>query len=129
MVHTRFLYNFYSRFFLISDLNSFKFQGMSMFNALRTKPETGLKHTINSGICMSENNSDFVTFACCIFWHNFVSGMQIILLQRVPGCNGIADLSLRIMFWTHSFAVGLIDTWETESPRTKGPKIVNESLK
>ena len=23
-----------------------------------------------------------------------------------PGCNSIADLSLKIMFWTHKFAVG-----------------------
>ena len=23
------------------------------------------------------------------------------LLQRVPGCNSIADLSLKIVFWTH----------------------------
>ena len=28
------------------------------------------------------------------------------LLQRVPGCNSIADLSLKIVFWTHKFAVG-----------------------
>ena len=27
------------------------------------------------------------------------------LFQRVPGCNGIADLSLKIVFWTHKFAV------------------------
>ena len=26
--------------------------------------------------------------------------------QRVPGCNGIADLSLKIVFRTHKFAVG-----------------------
>ena len=28
------------------------------------------------------------------------------LIQRVPGCNNIADLSLKIVFWTHKFAVG-----------------------
>ena len=28
------------------------------------------------------------------------------LFQRVPGCNSIADLSLKIVFWTHKFAVG-----------------------
>ena len=28
------------------------------------------------------------------------------LFQRVPGCNSIADLSLKIMFWTDKFAVG-----------------------
>ena len=26
--------------------------------------------------------------------------------RRVPGCNSIADLSLKIVFWTHKFAVG-----------------------
>ena len=25
------------------------------------------------------------------------------LFQRVPGCNSIADLSLKIVFWTHKF--------------------------
>ena len=28
------------------------------------------------------------------------------LFQRVPGRNSIADLSLKIVFWTHKFAVG-----------------------
>ena len=28
------------------------------------------------------------------------------LFQPVPGCNGIADLSLKIVFRTHKFAVG-----------------------
>ena len=28
------------------------------------------------------------------------------LFQRVPGCNSIADLLLKIVFWTHKFAVG-----------------------
>ena len=28
------------------------------------------------------------------------------LFQRVPGCNSIADLSLKIVFWTQRFAVG-----------------------
>ena len=45
-----------------------------------------------------------------VFAPNFVSGMQSFLFQRVPGCNSIADLSLKIVFWTHKFAVGLIDT-------------------
>ena len=26
--------------------------------------------------------------------------------RRVLGCNSIADLSLKIVFWTHKFAVG-----------------------
>ena len=37
------------------------------------------------------------------------------LFQRVPGCNGIADLSWKIVFWTHKFAVWLIDMGNSES--------------
>ena len=29
-----------------------------------------------------------------------------LLFQRVPGCHSIADLSFKIVFWTHKFAVG-----------------------
>ena len=49
------------------------------------------------------------------FAHNFVSGMQSCFVQRVPGCNSIADLSLKIVFWTHKFAVGHIDMGNSES--------------
>ena len=50
------------------------------------------------------------------FGHNFVSGMQrVFLFQRVPGCNSIADLSFEIVFWTHKFAVELIDMGNSES--------------
>ena len=28
------------------------------------------------------------------------------LFHRVQGCNSIADLSLKIVVWTHKFAVG-----------------------
>ena len=37
------------------------------------------------------------------------------LFQRVPECNSIADLSLKIVFWTHKFAVGPIDMGNSES--------------
>ena len=37
------------------------------------------------------------------------------LFQGVPGCNGIADLPLRIVFWTNKFAVGLIDMGNRKS--------------
>ena len=47
------------------------------------------------------------------------------LFQRVPGSNSVADLSFKIVFQTHKFAVGLIEL-ETASPRTHKPKI--ESL-
>ena len=49
------------------------------------------------------------------------------LFQRVPGCNSIADLSLKVVFLTHKFQLDSL-TWETASPRTHKPKIVNESL-
>ena len=48
-----------------------------------------------------------------IFAHNFVPGMQS--FERVPGCNSIVDLSLKIVFWTHKFAIGLIDMGNSES--------------
>ena len=48
------------------------------------------------------------------FAHKFVSGMQF-LFQRVPGCNSIADLSLKIVSWAHKFAVGPIDMGNSES--------------
>ena len=31
---------------------------------------------------------------------------QKFFFQLVPECNSIADLSLKIVFWTHKFAVG-----------------------
>ena len=37
------------------------------------------------------------------------------LFQRVTGCNSIADLSLKIVFWTHKFSVGLIDMGNSKS--------------
>ena len=36
------------------------------------------------------------------FAHNFYFSESV----RVPGCNSIADLSLKIVVWTHKFAVG-----------------------
>ena len=44
------------------------------------------------------------------FAHNFVSRMQ-----SFYGCNCIADLSLKIVFWIHKGAVGLIDMGNSES--------------
>ena len=48
------------------------------------------------------------------FIDNFFSGMQF-LFQPVPECNGIADLSWKIVFWTHKFAVGPIDMENSDS--------------
>ena len=60
-------------------------------------------------------HSDFVTCASCIFCSYFCLWDAKFLFQRVPGCNGIADLSWKIAFWTHKFAVGLIDMGNRES--------------
>ena len=43
---------------------------------------------------------------------SFAHGVQSFYF---PGCNSIADLSLKIVFWTHKFAVGLIDMGKSES--------------
>ena len=44
------------------------------------------------------------------FAHNFVSGMQSFYFSESQ-----ADLSLKIVFWTHKFAVGLIDMGNSKS--------------
>ena len=59
--------------------------------------------------------SDFVTCASCIFCAEVCLWDAKFLFQRVPGCNSIADLSLKIVFWSHKFAVGLIDMGNSES--------------
>ena len=41
--------------------------------------------------------------------HNFVSGMQSFYFSESPGCNNVADFSLKIVLWTHKFADGLIN--------------------
>ena len=38
------------------------------------------------------------------------------LFRRVPGCTSIADLSLKIVFWTHKFAVGTHWYWKQRVP-------------
>ena len=45
------------------------------------------------------------------------------LFQGVPGCNSIADLSLKTVFWTHKFAVGLIDMEKQRVPGPISPKL------
>ena len=47
--------------------------------------------------------------------------------RRVLGCKSIADLSLKIVFWTHKCSWDSL-ILQTASPRTHKPKIVNESL-
>ena len=43
--------------------------------------------------------------------------------RRVPGCNSIADLSLKIVFWTHKFAVGTHWYWKQWVPGLISPKL------
>ena len=48
-------------------------------------------------------DSDFFTCASCIFCAYFCLWDAKFLFQRVLGCNSIADLLLKIVFWTHKF--------------------------
>ena len=49
------------------------------------------------------------------FAHNFVSGMQSFYFSESQDAIVYADLSLKIVFWTHKFADGLIDMGNSES--------------
>ena len=64
------------------------------------------------------------------FAHNFVSGMQSFYFSKSQdSIITFADLSLKIVFWTRVISLQLdLLIWETASPRTHKPKIVNESL-
>ena len=46
------------------------------------------------------------------FAHILSLGCKV-LFQRVPGCSITADMSLKMVLWTHKLAVGLIDMGET----------------
>ena len=45
------------------------------------------------------------------------------LFQRVPGCASIADLSLKIVFWTHKVAVGTHWYGKQRDPGPISPKL------
>ena len=81
------------------------------------------------------------------FTHNFFSGMQSFLFQRIPECNGILSIYLLVLprehFWQALMSIADLSwkivfrlislhldpsIWETVSPKTHKPKIVNESL-
>ena len=47
------------------------------------------------------------------FAHNNVSGMQIFYFSVSK--DAIANLTLKIVFWTHKFAVVLVDMGNSES--------------
>ena len=59
--------------------------------------------------------SDFFYLRILHLLHIILSLGCKVFFQRVPGCNCIADLSLKIVFWTHNFAVGLNDMGNRES--------------
>ena len=74
------------------------------------------------------NNPDYTQWFCYLYILHLLRiilslGCNFFLFQRVPRCNSIADLSLKIVFWTPNALI-----WSTVSPRTHKPKIVNESL-
>ena len=56
-------------------------------------------------------SSDFVTCAYCIFCASFCLWDAKFLV----GCNSIADLSLKKVFYTHKFVIGLDDMGNSES--------------
>ena len=70
-------------------------------------------------------NSDFVTCASCIFYSQFCLWDAKFLFQRVSGCNGIADLSWKIVSGLVSLHLDPL-IWETASPRTHQPKFANK---
>ena len=60
------------------------------------------------------------------FTQGFCSGMQSFSFSESQDAMVLQTCHKKIVFWTHKFVVGL--QWETASPRTHKPKIVNESL-
>ena len=84
-------------------------------------------------VCLGLNEM-YVWFllAYLVQWFCYLRILHLLLIsfyfsesQGVSGCNNIADLSLKIVFWTLKFAVGIL---KTASPRTHKLKIVNGSL-
>ena len=53
--------------------------------------------------------------------------VQVVSLQKQNPAKKVANLTLKIVFWTQKIAVGLIDMGNSE-PQNHKPKIVNESL-
>ena len=54
---------------------------------------------------------------------NLASFANKFLFQGVPGCNDIADLSLKIVFGLVSLQLGLIDIWKQRVPGHISPKL------
>ena len=43
------------------------------------------------------------------FAHDLSQGCKV-FISAIPGCKSIADLTLKIVFWTHEFAVDHLDS-------------------
>ena len=65
-------------------------------------------HTNRVGSVLSAAHTFYVTptsqCACALALMSPFSTVSVFYVT--PGCNSIADLSLKIVFWTHKFAVG-----------------------
>ena len=75
----------------------------------------GIQRPVSGPSFYVKTCSDFFIRASCIFYSLFCLCDAKFLFQRVPGCNGTADLPCKIMFWTHKFGVGLIEMGICES--------------
>ena len=65
----------------------------------------------------------FHSWSQCLQWFCYLRILHLLPIsfyfsesRRVPGCNSIADLSLKIVFWTHKFAVGTHWYWKQRVP-------------
>ena len=58
------------------------------------------------GVIKSHFNKKYSSYTVILLPGHPASFAHKFLFQRVPGCNSIADLSLKIVFRTHKFAVG-----------------------
>ena len=72
-------------------------------------------------------NSDLLPAHPASFAYNFVSGMQSFYFSESEDAIVLQDLSLKKCSGLISFQLDSL-IWETASPRTHKPKIVNESL-
>ena len=97
-------------------------------------PDTGLTNCLQrlspsdesqlAGTFMYEPSVILLPAHPASFAHNFVSGMQSFYFSQSQDAM-LLQMSLKIVFWTCSWDSLM---WETASPRTHKPKIVNESL-
>ena len=87
----------------------------SQFSVALPRGAVSRSAVCDNQIVVFPDHSDFVTCASCIICAEVCLWDAKFLFQRVTGCNSIADLSLKIVSWTHKFAVGPSDMGNRES--------------